>query len=82
MINILIDTRPLASNLTGVGRYTYEIAKNLNKNEFKPTYDYGFLTDELIVGDLNQQKNKPSIKSHLINIAKRILDKTPTIKKV
>ncbi|EPS7558391.1 glycosyltransferase family 4 protein [Campylobacter fetus] len=82
MINILIDTRPLASNLTGVGRYTYEIAKNLNKNEFKPTYDYGFLTDELIVGNLNQQKNKPSIKSHLINIAKRILDKTPTIKKV
>lgn len=47
--NIVINTIPLLSPLTGIGRYTYEIAKNLKDvdriNEY--TYYYGYYSRNL-----------------------------------
>ena len=45
---ILIDAKPFISQLTGIGRYAYEIVKRLDKDKFDPFYDYGFVSKELI----------------------------------
>ena len=45
---ILIDAKPLITQLTGIGRYTYEIVKRLDKDKFEPFYDYGFISKEII----------------------------------
>ena len=55
---ILIDSIALLTPLTGIGRYTYEIAKELAKNEtIEYNYYYGFIAKEL-----GETKKKDSIK--------------------
>lgn len=46
---ILIDTLLLLAPLSGIGRYTYEIAKIIEKNrEFEYNYFYGYISKYLI----------------------------------
>lgn len=46
---ILIDTLLLLAPLSGIGRYTYEITKILEKNrEFEYSYFYGYISKHLI----------------------------------
>ena len=52
---ILIDTKPLISQLTGIGRYAYEIVKRLDKDKFELFYDYGFVSKELIFKGCEQK---------------------------
>lgn len=45
---IVIDGISLLSALTGIGRYTYEISKQLkDKNDFEISYFYGYFSKEL-----------------------------------
>jgi len=45
---IVIDGISLLSPLTGIGRYTYEISKQLkDKNDFEISYFYGYFSKEL-----------------------------------
>ncbi len=46
-MSIVIDTVPLLSPLTGVGKYTFEISKRLMQKE-DVTFYYGFYTKKLI----------------------------------
>lgn len=59
--NIVINTIPLLSPLTGIGRYTYEIAKNLKEmdkiNEY--TYYYGYYSRDLFY---TKSEKEPSFK--------------------
>ena len=69
---ILIDGIALLSPLTGVGRYTYEIAKKLNTlNDFKLNYYYGYVSKTLL------KPSKPSRLKHL----KSLVTKMPLLKK-
>ncbi|NPA55952.1 MAG: glycosyltransferase family 4 protein [Epsilonproteobacteria bacterium] len=54
-MDLIIDTIPLLSPLTGVGKYTYEISKRLL--HLQPTFYYGFYSKELRLPTLNTTKN-------------------------
>lgn len=46
---IVIDALSLLGSLTGIGRYTYENAKELERlNSYKISYFYGYISDKLI----------------------------------
>jgi len=69
---LLIDTLSLLSSLTGIGRYTYEIAKEIEKaNRFDTNYFYGYFSKKLLT---------PSSSSHTKNL-KSIVVKNTFIKK-
>ena len=68
---ILIDSISLLSSLTGIGRYTYEISKQLDvDNTFEVNYFYGYFSKKL---------QEPSSKSSVKNL-KSIIIKNPFIK--
>jgi len=70
---IIIDGIPLLSKLTGIGRYTYEISKELILNdEFDVEFFYGYHSKKLL---------HPSKNSEIKNI-KSLLTKNQFIKKV
>ena len=50
-MKIIINTIPLLSPLTGVGSYTYNIAKRLRilSNSHRYRYFYGFFSGDLII---------------------------------
>lgn len=75
---ILIDAKPLISQLTGIGRYAYEIVKRLDKDKFEPFYDYGFVSKELIFKGC-EQKTSPlgAFKKVLLKSVKRFLSTLP-----
>ncbi|WP_170018353.1 glycosyltransferase family 1 protein [Campylobacter sp. RM16190] len=56
---ILVDAKPLLSSLTGIGRYTYEILQALDKCKFDPYFNYGFISQEII---LPKKQNKLTAK--------------------
>jgi len=71
--NILVDAISLLSSLTGIGRYTYEVSKYLNKNKtFDVYFFYGYNSSKLI---------KPSSSDGIKSI-KSIMTKNPFIKKI
>ena len=46
---LLIDSISLLSSLTGIGRYTYEVAKEIEKeNSFNTNYFYGYYSKKLV----------------------------------
>ena len=77
---LLIDSISLMSPLTGIGRYTYEIAQQIEKKkEFKCNYFYGYYSKELL--HPSSRKNIKSLKSILAKnrLLKRIARKVSTI---
>jgi len=57
--NLVIDSIPLLSPLTGIGRYIYEISKELEKQDtFETSYFYGYYSDKLM-----NPSSKPTVKS-------------------
>ncbi len=63
-IKILIDTIPLLSQLTGIGRYTYEIARELERsdNSHEYLYYYGYVSRNLIrPDDQTEAKNAKNL---------------------
>ena len=73
---LLIDSISLMSPLTGIGRYTYEIAQQIEKKkEFKCNYFYGYYSKELL--HPSSRKNIKSLKSILTKnrLLKRIARK-------
>ncbi len=72
-LKVLIDSISLLSSLTGIGRYTYEIAKYIEKDsDFKTNYFYGYYSKQLI---------HPSDKENVKTI-KSLISKYPFIKKI
>ncbi len=62
---ILIDSISLMSSLTGIGRYTYEIAKKIEiKKDFECNYFYGYYSKELL--HLSAGKEVKSLKSFIV----------------
>jgi len=56
---LVIDSVPLLSPLTGIGRYIYEISKELEKRDaFEINYFYGYYSDKLM-----NPSSKPTVKS-------------------
>jgi glycosyltransferase involved in cell wall biosynthesis len=73
---ILIDTVTLLSQKTGIGRYTYEVAKNLRVlSNYEYTYFHGFYSKKL---DLSWIKILKPLKSMLskIGFLKSLIKKT------
>ena len=68
---LLIDSISLLSPLTGIGRYTYEVAKHI-KNNYELSFFYGYYSNKLI---------EPSVKSHAKNL-KYIVVKNKYLKKI
>jgi glycosyltransferase involved in cell wall biosynthesis len=68
-LKILIDTIQLLSPLTGIGRYAYEIARELEQsdNSHEYLYYYGYLSHNLIRPDdqLGAKKAKNLIAGHM-----------------
>lgn len=63
--NILIDAISLLSSMTGLGRYTYEISKELKRgDDFKYSYFYGYYSDKLI--EISDAPNVKSLKSFIV----------------
>ena len=72
-LKVLIDSISLLSPLTGIGRYTYEIAKYIkNNNNFETSYFYGYYSRKLI---------HPSDNKDIKNI-KSLISKNRYMKKV
>lgn len=70
---ILVDGISLLSSLTGIGRYTYEISKNIEKSEYTDmSYYYGYFSKNLI---------HPSDKKDL-KILKSLVTKNLLLKKI
>ena len=70
---ILIDSIALLSPLTGIGRYTYEVAKEIQKNDkYITEYFYGYSSKNLL---------HPTTKTDIKNI-KSFLVKIPILKKI
>lgn len=70
---ILVDAISLMSSLTGIGRYTYEISKNIEKyDDFEVNYFYGYFSKKLI-----HPSNGKDIK-----ILKNIISKNIILKKI
>lgn len=76
---LLIDSISVLSSLTGIGRYTYEVAKRINKEEFKSSYFYGYCSQKLV--HPSSEKNLKSLKSIIIKnyFLKKIVRKLLTI---
>ena len=73
MTNVIINSISLLSQKTGIGRYTYEISKSLEKEKkFSLNYYYAYYSKNLI--DISDNSNLKSLKS--------ILAKNSFIKKV
>ena len=73
MKKIIINTIPLLTELTGIGRYTYEISKYLEKDPtFDTTFYYGYTTKTLIHKDSNIEVKK----------LKKIISAVPLLKRV
>ncbi|WP_294886251.1 MULTISPECIES: glycosyltransferase family 1 protein [unclassified Sulfurimonas] len=63
--DILIDALSLLSSMTGLGRYTYEISKELKKaDDFKYSYFYGYYSDKLL--EISDAPNVKSLKSFIV----------------
>lgn len=63
--SILIDALSLLSSMTGLGRYTYEISKELKRaDDFKYSYFYGYYSDKLI--EISDAPNVKSLKSFIV----------------
>ena len=76
MKKIIINTIPLLSSLTGIGRYCYEISKYIEKNKiYDATFHYGYNSKELILN--NSKKEVKYIKSIIVSVPflKRIIIK-------
>ncbi|MDO6827551.1 glycosyltransferase family 1 protein [Poseidonibacter sp. 1_MG-2023] len=70
---IIIDTISLLSSLTGIGRYTYEIAKRVEKDSgINSSFFYGYHSKTLI-----ESTDKNDLK-----ILKKILSKSQILKKI
>ncbi len=70
---ILIDAIALLFPLTGIGRYTYEVANRLkNSSTIKYNYFYGYFSKNLL--ESNQKSNLKRVKS--------IIQKIPLLKKI
>lgn len=69
-MKLVINTIPLLTPLTGIGKYTYEISKRV-KDDFDTTFYYGFYSKNLIQKEIKFAKN-----SFLKKLAKKILLKT------
>lgn len=68
---VLIDSISLVSPLTGIGRYTYEIAQEFKRcDKYDIDYFYGFCSKKL----LEPMKNQNSLSS--------IISKNPLVKKI
>ena len=62
---IIIDTLSLLGNLSGIGRYTYEVSKILSKNSsYQWSFFYGYISDKLIAP--NDQPTTKSLRNLLI----------------
>jgi glycosyltransferase involved in cell wall biosynthesis len=73
-MNLIINSIPLLSPITGIGRYTYEIAKKLqDKTELDIDYYYGYISKNLF----NYSSDYHSLKS-----LKSILSKNKVLKKI
>ena len=71
---ILIDTLSLLSPLTGIGRYTNEITRNINEtNDYDLTFFYGYYSHKLLE-PTSQSNLKKKIVSQIV--------KNPFIKKI
>ena len=65
---ILIDSIALLASLTGVGRYTYEIAKELSKNgNIEYEYYYGYYSHKLV--DVENQNNTKKLHTIITKFA-------------
>jgi len=65
---ILIDSISLLSPLTGVGRYTYEVSKEIEKSsDFCMSYFYGYISKELVKP--TQKKTLKSLKLVIVKIS-------------
>ena len=76
MKKIIIDTVPLFSPLTGIGKYCYEITKYIDKYKvYDSTYHYGYNSKDLI--HPSEGKNIKYIKSALVSnvLIKNIIKK-------
>jgi len=72
-LKILINTIPLVSNLTGIGRYTYEISDKLRLcDKFDFNYFYGYKSKKLFLKS-DGEKFKP---------LKHLIDKSIILKKI
>lgn len=69
-MKIVVDAIPLLSPLTGIGQYTYEISKRIQKQTEVEFY-YGYYSKELI----SPQEHRP------IKHVKAFIDKFPVVKK-
>jgi len=73
MKKVLIDALSLLSPKTGVGRYTYEVSKRLQKlsaDKYQIFFNYGFASQELY-GLLEEQKNKKQKTKKIQSIIKK-----------
>jgi len=76
---ILIDTIALLSPLTGIGRYTYEIASRVDKSRFDPYFFYGYHSQKLLNRtDRSELKTLKAIVTK-IPLLKRVARKTSTL---
>lgn len=81
---LLIDTISLMSSLTGIGRYTYEISKQIEKKEdFECSYFYGYYSKRLLHPssgkDLKSLKNIITKNSILKKIVRKLLSTSSKI---
>jgi len=73
---IVVDALPLLSSFTGIGRYTYEVTKQLQKSDaFAIEFFYGYFSSNLIEASSNPRLK--SVKSSIIknSIVKSIVRK-------
>jgi glycosyltransferase involved in cell wall biosynthesis len=64
---LLVDALSLLSSLTGIGRYTYEISKELQKSKkFQLAFFYGYLSEKLY--NPKENKGAKSLKSLVIKV--------------
>ncbi|PLY15527.1 MAG: hypothetical protein C0628_02420 [Sulfurimonas sp.] len=64
---IIINGIPLLSQLTGIGRYTYEVAKRLDEQVFEYRYFYGYNSKNLI--HPTTQESVKQAKSFFVSIS-------------
>lgn len=77
-IKLLIDSISLMSSLTGIGRYTYEIAKRVQlENSFDSSYFYGYCSKKLLhpssTKEIKSFKSIITKRAYLKKIARKTL---------
>jgi len=70
-LKVAVDSLSLLSPLTGIGRYCYEISKELKKSDLDTTFYYGYFSKNLI-----EPADKKSVKS-----LKSVVASSPWLKK-